>query len=128
MVRVARVDEAPHIEVLPSLDDLARANLATQDDGEANRRAYGWPVGRRRPLIRDDCRVHVLPAESRPVGIGEDVEGFDAHPRWMVTRGDGSRRQVPDLVGSAKHFTGRHDDPLGVGSDQLVKALYVIGS
>ena len=45
----------------------------------------------------------------------------------MVTRGDGSRRQVPDLVGSAKRFTGRHDDPLGVGSDQLVKALYVIG-
>jgi hypothetical protein len=70
--------------------------------------------------------VYVLPAESRPFGIGEDVEGFDAHSDRVIARGNGPHCQVLDLVEPTERFAGSHDHPLGLGSDQFVKIFDVI--
>jgi hypothetical protein len=59
-------------------------DVAHQNDGQVELRPRPYFVRRRRPLIGNHSRVDVLPAKSRPLGIGEDVSGFDAQSRCVI--------------------------------------------
>src|ERR1022692_1606189 len=116
-MRGAGLDERQQIEVLPDLDQFALADLAHQHDRQIELRAWSWFLSRGRwPLIGDHSRMHVLPAEFRPLGIGEDVCGFDAQAVSVLPRGNGSCGQLPDLIDSTKRLTSGLDHPFGVGA------------
>jgi hypothetical protein len=80
--------------------------------------------GRRWPLIGDHSRLHIFPAEFRPFGIGEYVCGFDAQFPAMLPGVYGSRRQLPDLIESAKRFTSGHDHPLPVWREEVDRSRH----
>ena len=71
--------------------------------------------------------MHVLPAEFRPFGIGEDICGFDAQAVRVLPRGNGSCGQLPDLIVSAERFSRSDDHPLAVEGNELHEALDVVG-
>ncbi len=45
MVRYVRIDDRPHIEILPDLGDLVVADLAAEEDGHVDLCARRRPVG-----------------------------------------------------------------------------------
>lgn len=124
-MRGAGFDGREHIEVLPDLDEFTLADLAHQDDWQLELCAHGRSAGRRWPLFGDHRGMHILPAEFRPLGIGEDVYGFDAEPLRLIPRGYGACGQLLDLVASAEPFAGRHYHPLAVWSEEVDDALDV---
>jgi hypothetical protein len=126
-MRGAWLDQGKQIEVFPDLDELALADIAHQDDGQVELCTRSDLVGRCRPLIGDHSRVHIFPAEFRPVRIGEDVCRLDAQAVGVIPRGHGSCRQLANLVKSAERFTGGHDHPRDVGSNEVHEAFDVVG-
>jgi hypothetical protein len=76
----AGLKEGQQIEELPDLNELAPAGLAHQNDRQIELCTWSWFLSRRRwPLIGNDSRMHILPAEFRCLGIGEGVCGIDDH-------------------------------------------------
>src|ERR1035438_5458095 len=87
VMRGAGLGERQEIEVLPDLDTFALADLTHQHDRQIELCAWSWFLSRRRwPLVGDHSGMHVLPAEFRPFGIGEDVCGFDAQAVRVLDR------------------------------------------
>ena len=127
-MRDAGLEDGQQIEVLPYLDEFALTDVAHQDDWQLELCTRGWPMrGRRWPLLGDHSRVHIFPAEFRPFGIGEHVCGFNAQFPTMLPRVYGSRRQLPDLIESAKRFTGGHDHPVAVWREEVDHGLDIVG-
>lgn len=126
-MQCAGLGDGLQVEVLPDLDELVLADIADQDDWQLELRTWSRPVLRSWPLVGDHTAMHILPAELRPLGIGEDVFGFDARPRWVISPGHGACRQLPDLIESAERLAGGHDQPLAVWCEEFDHALNVVG-
>lgn len=116
------------VEVLSDLNEFVLADIADQDDWHLDLRTRSRPVPRSGPFVGDNCRVHILPAELRPVGIDEDVCGFDTRSRRVISPRYGSCRQLPDLIESTEPFAGCHDQPLSVWCEEIDHALNIVGS
>ena len=127
MVRSARINDRPHIEVFADFDEFAVAAVATQQNRQVELRSQRRPITRLWPLVGDLTRMHIFPAKPRSLSIAEDVDGFDAFPRRVASPGYGACRQLPDLIVPAERFTSGHDRPLAVGNEEIDHTLDIVG-
>jgi hypothetical protein len=120
--------EGQQIEVFPDCDELAVAEFTDKYDGQFEGRAWSWFVRRRRrPPVGNDSLMHIFPAEFRPLGIREDVRGFDAQSLPVRSSSDRSCRQLPDLIQSAERFPCGLYDLFAVRSKELYHAIDIVG-
>src|ERR1035441_10815007 len=96
LMRNAGLGDGLQVEILPDLDELVLADIADQDDWQLDLRTRSWPVLRSWPFFGDHARMHILPAELRPIFIDEDVCGFDARSRRVISPRYGAHRQLPE--------------------------------
>jgi hypothetical protein len=127
-MRNAGLGDGLQVEVLPDLDELVLADIADQDDWHLDLRTRSWPVLRSWPFVGDHAGMHILAAQLRPFFIGEDVCGFDARSRRVISPRYGACRQLPDLIESTEPFAGCHDQPLSVWCEEIDHALNIDGS